>query len=134
MEWQHGNYTLTDDPDLINLDYTFKKLSQTYWAKTRPRRVFEKSLPNSLCFVLLHQDTQVGFARVITDRAVMGYLADVFIDETHRGKGLGKWLISRIITHPDLLTCKIILETADAHGLYEQYGFKHIEAMKRWPT
>ncbi|SHO54601.1 acetyltransferase [Vibrio quintilis] len=88
----------------------------------------QKAIANSLCFgVYKDSGEQVGFARMITDKATFAYLSDVFISETHRGAGLSKWLIHEIVSHPELQGLRrIVLATSDAHGLYEQYGFKPI--------
>lgn len=101
-------------------------ISQSYWAKGIPEQTFQKSLSNSLCFgVLTNSSAQVGFARLITDRATFAYLADLFILEEYRGKGLANWLMENIIAHPDLQGLRrITLATRDAHGLYEKFGFK----------
>jgi GNAT superfamily N-acetyltransferase len=130
MIWQRDDYTITDDPARIDLDFLYPLLLTTYWANQRTRPQVARAIENSLCFTLLHANEQIGFARIITDRAVMAYLADVVIDPAYRRQGLGKWLVSCVIAHPDLQSCKIILETADAHSLYERYGFEHIPAMK----
>jgi len=131
MEWHQDDFTITNDPARIDLNYLYPLLLTTYWANQRTRPQVARALENSLCFTLLHANQQIGFARVISDHAVIGYLADVVIDPAHRGRGLGKWLVSCVIAHPELQSCKIILETADAHTLYEQYEFEHVPAMKR---
>jgi len=101
-------------------------ISNSFWAKGIPISVLEKAISNSLCFgVFTDSGQQVGFARLITDSATFAYLADVFILEAHRGKGLSKWLMENVIAHPDLQGLRrITLSTKDAHGLYEKYGFK----------
>ena len=93
----------------------------------------ETEIANSLCFSLLHKTTQVGFARVITDRATIAYLGDVFVLEAHRGKGLSSWLLQCVLDHPELQGLRRwILLTSDAHGLYEKYGFKPLAATEKW--
>ncbi|WP_196139981.1 GNAT family N-acetyltransferase [Aliikangiella sp. G2MR2-5] len=102
--------------------------TQSYWAKDIPYDIFEKSLKNSLCFNALFNDQQVGFARVITDYATYGYLADVFVLDEFRGKGISKQLMRAIIEHPELQRLRrITLATSDAHGLYRQFGFTQLE-------
>jgi GNAT superfamily N-acetyltransferase len=92
------------------------------------RDVVERSIRNSLCFGVFHHGRQIGFARVITDRATYGYLADVYILEEFRGQGLGKWLVECIVSHPDLQGCrKLALATRDAQGLYAAFGFKPLK-------
>jgi GNAT superfamily N-acetyltransferase len=98
---------------------------ESYWAKGIPRDVVDRAITNSLCFGLYDHSGQVGFARVVTDRAAIAYLADVFVQEEHRGRGLGRWLIETVMAHPDLQGLRrFFLGTADAHSLYERYGFR----------
>src|SRR5690606_888904 len=103
-------------------------LSQSYWACAIPMAVLSVSLRNSMCFGIFSDSVgQVGFARVITDKATFAYLADVFVLNEHRGKGLSKGLVTAIIEHPDLQGLRrIMLATRDAHGLYEKFGFKSL--------
>jgi ribosomal protein S18 acetylase RimI-like enzyme len=98
----------------------------SYWARGIPRHIMDRAIDNSLCFGLYAGDNrQAGFARAITDRAAIAYLADVFVLEGHRGRGLGKWLIETVLAHPDLQGLRLILlGTADAHSLYERFGFR----------
>jgi N-acetylglutamate synthase-like GNAT family acetyltransferase len=117
-----------DNKDIdTNKVYTF--LSESYWAKGLPRTVFEKAINHSLCFSVLkstnlQNEVQIGFARMITDRATFAYLADVFILESERGQGLSKALMQTIMAHEDLQGLRrMMLATKDAHGLYEQFGF-----------
>jgi GNAT superfamily N-acetyltransferase len=99
----------------------------SYWARGIPREVLDRAIDNSLCFGLYRDGAQVGFARVVTDRAAIAYLADVFVVEDHRGHGLGKLLIEAVLAHPDLQGLRrFFLGTADAHGLYERYGFRSL--------
>ena len=97
----------------------------SYWAKGVPREVVDRAIDNSLCFGLYGDGGQVGFARVVTDRAAIAYLADVFVLEGHRGRGLGSRLIEAVMAHPDLQGLRrFFLGTADAHALYERFGFR----------
>ncbi|QGX40750.1 N-acetyltransferase [Permianibacter aggregans] len=100
-------------------------LSQSYWAKDIPLATLQRALQNSLCFgVFTDSGEQVGFARMITDRATFAYLADVFILDAYRGKGLSKWLMQTLTEHPDLQGLRrSVLATRDAHGLYRQFGY-----------
>jgi N-acetylglutamate synthase-like GNAT family acetyltransferase len=101
-------------------------ISRSYWGDGIPRAVVEKAIKNSLCFgIFTDTGDQAGFARVITDRATFAYLADVFVLEAHRGKGLSKKLIAHIARHPDLQGLRrMMLATRDAHSLYAGYGYK----------
>jgi N-acetylglutamate synthase-like GNAT family acetyltransferase len=98
----------------------------SYWAKGVPRAVVDRAIDNSLCFGLYAGGgAQVGFARVVSDRAAIAYLADVFVLEGHRGRGLGSRLIEAVMAHPDLQGLRrFFLGTADAHALYERFGFR----------
>ena len=119
------DYLISTDPSLLDVDVIYNYLSgESYWAKNVPRDVVEKSIANSLCFGLYHHNRQIGFARLITDKATFAYLADVFIISEYRGKGLSKWLIQVIHAHPELQGLRRwVLGTRDAHGLYEQFGW-----------
>jgi GNAT superfamily N-acetyltransferase len=123
-EAQHENYLISTDPAKLDLGIIHGYLSTSYWAENIPFAIVEKSVANSLCFGLYYEQQQIGFARLITDRATFAYLADVFILEAHRGKGLSKWLIKTIHAHPELQTLRSwLLQTKDAHGLYKQFGW-----------
>lgn len=124
-EVKEGDYLISTDPLLLDTDVIHGYLSkESYWAPNIPRDVVEKSIANSLCFGLYYQSAQIGFARLITDRATFAYLADVFILEEHRKKGLSKWLMETIHAHPEMQGLRRwMLGTRDAHGLYEQFGW-----------
>ncbi len=101
--------------------------NRSYWAAGIPLAVVKRSIDNALCFGVYHQDGQVGFARVVTDYATFAYLGDVFILESHRGRGVGKRLVKTIMEHPDLQGLRLwLLGTKDAHELYRKYGFKKL--------
>jgi len=104
-------------------------LSKTYWAEKRPLDVIKKSIEHSVCFSLYKQGQQIGFARIVTDYSTFGYLADAIIAEEHRGLGLGKWFVQKIINDERWCDILLILATKDAHGLYEKYGFKNSEKL-----
>ena len=129
-----AGFEVSTDPTRIDLDYVHRYLSQqSYWAGAVPRDVVARSVANALSFGLYAADgAQVGFARVITDRATFAWLADVFIDPAQHGLGLGKALMDTIVAHPDLQGLRrFMLVTADAHSLYERYGFTAIEHPER---
>jgi N-acetylglutamate synthase-like GNAT family acetyltransferase len=135
-----NTYVISTDKSKIDIDYIHRFLSQSYWSPGILMQVVKKAMEGSLCFGIYNCDKQtsptgrqVGYARVITDKATFAYLADVFIDEIHRGKGLGKWLIEMILAHPDLQGLRrILLATKDAHKLYEQCGFTSINNPERY--
>jgi len=109
----------------MDLDAIHAYLSKSYWAEGIPRETLATALQNSLCFGVFRADQQIGFARLVTDKATFAYLADVYILEQHRGKGLSKWLMQEIIRHPQNQGLRrIVLATKDAHSLYAQYDFK----------
>ncbi len=119
-----SEYFVSTDKSKLNIDVVHAFLSTSYWAKGIPRSIVEKCIENSLCFGVYRRDEQVGFARVISDYATYAYLADVFILEQHRGKGLSKLLMQEIMAHPNLQRLRRFqLMTKDAHGLYRQFGF-----------
>jgi GNAT superfamily N-acetyltransferase len=134
MEERKAEYRISTDQSLLNIPMIHKYLSEsTYWATERPLDVVEKSIQNSLCFGIYKNKEQVGFARVITDYATFAWLADVFILEEHRGRGLGKWLMDVIIAHPDLQGFRRwVLATKDAHELYRRYGFSELKRPERF--
>ena len=126
VELTWNGYRVSTDPARLDLMKVHAFLAnESYWAAGIPMPVLLKSVENSLCFGVYHQEEQVGFARVISDYATFAYVADVFIDEEHRNKGCGKWLMECIMGHPQLQGLRRwMLVTRDAHGLYAQYGFK----------
>jgi len=134
MTVHQGAYTISTEKERLNIPYIHSFLSNdSYWAKNIPMETVEKSIAGSLCFGVYEGDKQVGFARVITDLATVGYLGDVFIDEAYRGRGLSKWLVATIVSHPDLQGLRrFLLATRDAHGLYAQYGFTALTFADRW--
>lgn len=119
-------YTISEDISEMDFQVLHRYLSNSYWSKGIPFETMREALTNSLCFgVLTQSGSQIGFARMITDRATFAYLADVFILEEHRGKGLSKYLMETILHHRDLQGLRrIMLATKDAHGLYQQFGFE----------
>ncbi|MGE5416176.1 MAG: GNAT family N-acetyltransferase [Acidobacteriota bacterium] len=123
MELQWGEFIISTNKDALSLDVISGFLTMTYWAKKRPLEVIMKSIENSICFGVYHNNRQVGFARVITDNATMFYLSDVFIIPEYQGRGLGKWLVSSIVNDKRFTSLNGILGTQDAEGLYEKFGY-----------
>jgi GNAT superfamily N-acetyltransferase len=125
----NGEYSITTDQSKFDLEVIHHYLAyDSYWAQNIPMETVKKMIANSLCFGVCYQDKQIGFARMITDKAVFAYLADVFILPEYRGQGLSKWLMQTILSHPDLQGLRrILLVTSDAHGLYEKFGFELIK-------
>jgi GNAT superfamily N-acetyltransferase len=133
MEWIKDNYSISTDKEKIDANYVHGFLSQSYWAQSIPHDVVQRSIEGSLCFAVFHRQKQIGFARVITDEATFAYLADVFIDEQYRGRGLSKWLMECIMDHPSLQGLRrFMLATRDAHSLYSRFGFSPLTHTDRW--
>jgi GNAT superfamily N-acetyltransferase len=131
------DYTITSDRRRLDLAAIHSFLSSAYWSTGVPMSVVEKAVANSVSFGVFFGEQQVGFARVVTDKATFAYLADVFIVEAHRGKGLAKRLLREIEVHEDLQGLRrFLLATRDAHGLYAQFGFKALanptRMMEKW--
>ena len=131
MEWTRDNYRLTDDKACLETAVVSTLLSTTYWANDRPAAVMETAIQNSVCLGMFHEGEQVGFCRAVTDFATFAWICDVIIHPDHRGRGLGKWMVECLIHHPRLQTRSQVLATRDAHGLYERYGFKREEYLRR---
>jgi GNAT superfamily N-acetyltransferase len=153
VEHQRGEFLISTDPARLDLDVIHNFLTNCYWARGAPREVVARSIENALCFgiydggdtvpclakearhgVPMHgTPRQLGFARVISDFATIAYVGDVFVLESHRGRGLGKWLMECIVKHPALQNLRRwILTTRDAHGLYAQVGFTAVKSPERF--
>ena len=118
-------YSISCDPDRLDLAVVYGFLSTSYWSLGLPLEVLQRAIAGSLCFGVYHGGKQVGFARVVTDRATFAYLCDVFVLDAYRGQGLGRWLMEAVAAHPDLQGLRrMVLVTRDAHGLYENFGFR----------
>ena len=125
-------YHISTDPSRLQLAAIHAYLTRSYWSPGVPQAVVARAIANSLCFGLYLGDAQVGFARVVTDKATFAYLADVYVLEEHRGQGLSKRLVETIQAHPDLQGLRrVLLATRDAHSLYAQFGFAPLSAPDR---
>jgi GNAT superfamily N-acetyltransferase len=132
MEWKRDNFTISTDKERLDRETIHDFLRGSYWARGIPRELVDRSIENSLCFGLYDADRQVGFARVISDYATFGYLADVFVLESHRGRGLATWLMETVMSHPNLRGIRRwMLVTRDAHGLYRKVGFTALSHPER---
>jgi GNAT superfamily N-acetyltransferase len=119
-----NTYDISTDPSRLQLAAIHAYLTRSYWSPGIPQDVVARAIANSMCFGIYLREAQVGFARVITDKATFAYLADVYVLEEHRGQGLSKRLVQTIQAHPQLQGLRrFLLATADAHGLYAQFGF-----------
>jgi len=133
-EWQRGEYTISTDNNRLDIGIIHDFISkQSYWAQGRQIETVQRALDNSLNFGLYKNDQQIGFARVVTDYATFAWIADVFVLPEHRGKGLSKWLMELILSHPELQGFRRwVLATKDAHSLYARFGFSALHRPERW--
>ncbi|MBF5041290.1 GNAT family N-acetyltransferase [Aggregicoccus sp. 17bor-14] len=141
-EQRRGEFLVSTERALLDVPLIHAFLTHTYWSPGVPLETVQRAIEHSLCFGLYRTEEgrparQVGFARVVTDCATFGYLADVFVDEGLRGQGLGQWLMEVLFAHPQLQGFRrFMLATRDAHGLYAKHGFTPLSApdrfMERW--
>ncbi len=133
-EVREGELLISDDPALLDRPLIHRFLAQrSYWAQGVPREVVERAIDHSLCFGIHEAGRQLGFARVVTDSATFAWLADVFVVEEQRGRGLSKRLVAAVLAHPRLQGLRrFMLGTLDAHGLYEQFGFAPLKNVERF--
>jgi GNAT superfamily N-acetyltransferase len=133
-EWRRDEYTISTDKERLNVSLIHNFLSNSaYWAKGRSLEVVKRAIENSLNFGVYKDGEQIGFARVVTDYATFAWLADVFILDEYRGRGLSKWLIEVIVSHQQLQGFRRwVLATKDAHELYRRFGFAGLKEPARW--
>ena len=130
---RRGEFLISTERVRLDLHAIHAFLTDCYWAKGIPKEVVARSIKHSLCFGMYLGEKQIGFARVISDYATYAYIGDVFVLEEFRGQGLGKWLMQCIMEHPWLQGLRRwSLVTRDAHGLYQQLGFRPLKAPERW--
>ena len=134
MSPQRDGYEISDDRSRLDVWAVWRFLSRSYWSPGVPREVVERAIAGSICFGLYAPDgSQAGFARAVTDGITFAWIADVFVLERHRGRGLGTWLVESVLDHPGLRDVRtVLLATADAHGLYERLGFQPFDEPDRW--
>lgn len=131
--WSKGDYEISTDPARIDVAMVHQFLTNSYWAKGIPLETVQQSIEKSIPFGVYHGLQLVGFARIISDLATFAYLADVFILSSHRGRGLSRWLMECIVSHPDLQGLRRwMLATQDAHGLYAKFGFTPLKSPESW--
>jgi GNAT superfamily N-acetyltransferase len=124
VQGNEQDYEITLDPARIDVAAVHAFIATSYWASGMPIATLRKAIDHSLCVSAFAGDAQVGFARVVTDRATFAYLADVYVLEAHRGRGLSRRLVAALLEHPELQGLRrLMLVTRDAHGLYEKFGF-----------
>lgn len=127
-------FSISTDQSLLDFEVIYNYLDkESYWAKGVPAEKLKKAISNSICFGVYKDNKQVGFTRIISDSATFAYVCDLFILPEYRGLGLSKWLVQTFINHPELQGLRRwSLGTADAHGLYSQFGFTPITQPEIW--
>lgn len=134
MEVRRDKFLITTDRERLDVTAIQRFLKEdSYWARDRTLEQTETAIANSICFGVYDGDEQIGFARVVSDKATFAYVGDVYIIDEYRGQGLSKWLMEAIISHPELQGLRRwVLATRDAHSLYEKYGFHELVHPDRW--
>lgn len=132
-EWQRDDCVVTTDPARVDFETVYAFLVQAYWCQGIPRETVRRSIENAIPFSLFVGGRAAGFARVVSDRATVAYLGDVFVLPEFRGRGLSTWMMECVVAHPELQGLRRwILLTRDAHGLYTKIGFTPLAAPVRW--
>lgn len=130
---KRDRFEISDDKARLDVERIHRNLTESYWAKGISRELVARSIENSMCFGVYVGDAQIGFARVISDRATFAYLSDVYVEPAWRKQGLGGWLISVVRSHPDLAGVRrFLLATLDAHEFYKPHGFEALAAPERF--
>ena len=129
-----NEFCISTNKEKLDLDAIHEFLStKAYWCLDIPKKTVATAIQHSLCFGVYDNQTQIGFARIITDFSTIAYLGDVYILEAYRGSGLSKWLMETIMEHPDLQGLRRwILLTGDAHELYRKFGWTEIADATKW--
>ncbi|MES2769233.1 MAG: GNAT family N-acetyltransferase [Bdellovibrionota bacterium] len=136
--WEKENFLISTDKIFLQVDRIHKFLANdAYWSQGIPKAVVVKSIENSFCFGLYDisagDKEQIGYARIVTDYASFAWLCDVYVEPSHRNKGLSKWLMTCVMSHPDLQNLRrICLATKDAHELYKKFGFEVTKSPENW--
>lgn len=129
MEWRKDKHLITDDRSRVQLDTVHRLLAATYWGNRRPVDVVERMVAGSICFSLYYGARQIGFGRAVTDSATITWVADIVVEPAYRGAGLGLWIMECLGEHPDIKGAQMVLQTRNAHGLYEKLGFSGNSAL-----
>ena len=133
MDFIKDKFYISTEKEKMDIDLIHSFLTRSYWAEGISKEIVRRSIEGALCFGVFENEKQIGFARMITDRATFAYLADVFIIDEYRGLGLSKWLMEVIMSHPDLQGLRrLMLATRDAHELYKKFGFTQLNNVDRW--
>jgi ribosomal protein S18 acetylase RimI-like enzyme len=132
IEHQRDGFTVSTDPERLDVDAVHAFLTTAYWSEGIPRETVARALAHSLCFGLYGERRQIGLARVITDSTTFAYLCDVYVLPEYSRRGLGRWLMECVMAHPDLQGLRrFSLVTRDAHELYRPFGFTEIASPGR---
>ena len=132
-EWQRDDCLVTTDPARVDLDFVHGFLTASYWAAGITRETVHRSIEHAIPFTLFVSGAPAGFARVVSDRATVAYVGDVFVLPEFRGRKLSVWLMECVMAHSELQGLRRwILLTRDAHGLYAKFGFNSLHAPERW--
>ena len=134
MRWRRDEFVICDERSSVDVALVAQWLAQTHWGYRRPPTVVASLVEHSLCFSLLLGDRYIGFARVVTHRTVFSWLSDLVVCTEFRGRGLGEWLIDCIIQHPHVADTQVVLQSSDARGLYEKFGFESSGKLMSRPT
>ena len=133
MDFIKDKFYISTEKEKMDIDLIHSFLTRSYWAEGISKKIISRSIEGALCFGVFENDKQVGFARMVTDKATFAYLADVFIIDEYRGLGLSKWLMEVIMSYPDLQGLRrMMLATRDAHELYKKFGFTPLNNVDRW--
>lgn len=128
-----GDILLSDDPALLDVARVHAWLASSYWSPGVARETVERAIAHSHCLGAYAGDTQIGYARMVTDRTTFAWLADVWVDAPARGQGLGRRMVQWFLDHPDYQGLRrIALATADAHGVYAGLGFRPLSRPERY--
>ncbi|WP_409420270.1 GNAT family N-acetyltransferase [Pseudaeromonas sp. ZJS20] len=133
MEWQRYDYRISTEPSRLQRELIHELLRQHYWSKDVSSALVDKAIAGSLCFGLYRDDAQLGFARVVTDKATFAYLAEVWLDPELEEPALGEWLIATVLSHPDLQGLqRVLLSDPQVHELYRRHGFNAPAHPEHW--
>ena len=130
MIWEKADFLISSEKERVDIDAVHSMLNRSHWARDRSRETIEKIIANSLCFSLIRDDEQIGFARVLTDGVIYAVILDMFIHEDFRSQGLGKWLVRCIGEHPDIVPLRLVLWTSAAFDFYKKIGFEEVSKLR----
>jgi N-acetylglutamate synthase-like GNAT family acetyltransferase len=130
MIWKKADFLISSEKNRVDIDALHAMLNRSHWANGRSREAVEKTIANSLCFSLINDSEQIGFARVIADGVTYAVILDMIVREDFRGQGLGKWLVQCIGEHPEVVSLRQVLWTSVAYDFYQRAGFEEMPKLK----